>query len=339
MTHTRPIIALPESIDEAGIRLLTQFATVHQYASLAELIAARRDQHTDAIVVRSIHIDAAVMDALPGLAVIGRHGAGLDNIDLASAETRGIVVVNTPRSNTHSVAEYVIGATYFLIKRLGETSHALKSGAFIARAGSLPGQVQRLGLSGTEISSSTMGIVGYGAIGREVARLAEAHGMSIQFYDPYMSADVPIPHTHTRVETLESLLQASDVVTLHVPGDPGAPPLINAERISLMKPTAVLINAARGSIVSIADVHEAITAGKLAGCAIDVFEEEPPVLDEAFMNHPAVLVTPHMAAMTHEALMQMAIDVASFTLEALGVNTTADLVLHTPHERAFSRFR
>lgn len=323
MNAKRPHVALPESIDEAGIRLLKQFAEVHQFTSMNELIAGRRNSHTEAIIVRSTYIGAEMMDAIPGLRVIGRHGAGLDTIDLEAAEARGIVVVNTPRSNTHSVAEYVMAATYYLLKRLGETSRALQDGVFTLTGGSLPGQVQRHGLSGRELSSCTLGIVGYGGIGREVARLGEAHGMKIQFYDPFVTAEMDIPARHTQYAELEALLSESDVVTLHLPGFPGEPPIIDEAKIALMKPESLLINAARGSIISLPAVAKAMQNGRLAGCAIDVFEEEPPKLDQAFLNNPAVLVTPHMAAMTEEALVQMAVDVAKFTGEALGAPTGA----------------
>lgn len=317
MNIERPHIALPESIDEAGVKLLEKTVEVHQYSSLASLISARRKLRTDAIIVRSIRIGAAVMDAIPGLRVIGRHGAGLDNIDLEAAEARGITVVNTPRSNTHSVAEYVIGAIYYLLKRFGETSQALQDGVFTTDGGSLPGQVQRLGLAGREVSACSLGIVGYGVIGREVARLAEAHGMTIHFYDPFVPDDRSVPARHSQYADLESLLQECDVITLHVPGSSGGPPLIDTEQIALMRPGSVLINAARGSIVSLSAVADAIQSGHLAGCAIDVFDREPPEAVGAIFEDPSVLATPHIAAITQEALVQMAIDVATHTLEAL----------------------
>ncbi|HUH53108.1 MAG TPA: hydroxyacid dehydrogenase [Microbacteriaceae bacterium] len=317
MTVSKPTVALSESIDEAGVELLQQKANVLQFSSIEELVAAQKNAHTDAIIVRSITIDAGVMDAIPGLKVIGRHGAGLDNIDLEAAKARDIKVVNTPHSNTHSVAEYVIGAIYSMLKRFDETSAALREGKFTSECGSLPGQVQRMGLSGRELSSCTLGVVGYGAIGRAVAKLAEGNGMKIAFYDPFVKPESVTDKNRTQYASLEELLKVSDVVTLHVPGAPGEPPLIGAKQLELMKHGSYLVNAARGSIISIEAVTEALASGRLAGAAIDVYANEPPTLSADLLQQKNVLLTPHMAAMTAEALERMAVDVVTNTIEAL----------------------
>lgn len=315
--NSQPTIALSESIDAAGTALLQEHSRLFEYESLHELIESRKGHHTDAIIVRSIPVDGAAMDEILGLKVIGRHGAGLDNIDLDAAKQRGIKVVNTPHSNTHSVAEYVIGASYTLLKRFSEVSSALRSGVFTASDGSLPGQVQRHGFSGRELTSCFIGIVGYGAIGRQVARIADANGMRVGFYDPFLPSDASNDASHRRFATLEQLLAESDVVTLHVPGTQGGAPLIAETELSLMKPGSFLINAARGSLVSLEAVAEALQNGTLAGAAVDVFTTEPPTLSPELLEHPNVLFTPHMAAMTHEALERMAVDVATATLRSL----------------------
>lgn len=319
MSTTQLQIALSEPIDPAGVELLREHAEVWEYASLNELLQARAQLRTDAIVVRSVNVSADSMDLLPGLRVIGRHGAGTDNIDIPGAKARGIEVVNTPRSNSQSVAEYVIGVSYFLLKRMGENSRALLNGAFSAEEGSLPGQVQRLGLTGKDLSACTIGVVGFGAIGREVARLARAHGMQVCFFDPYVDLDLERDGTIRRMDDLDELLALSDVVTIHVPGEPGAPPLFGKARISKMRKGSILVNAARGSLVCLDAVKASLQSGQLMACAIDVFEVEPPLLDPDLVNNPGVLLTPHMAAMTDDSLIRMSRDVARFTLEALGV--------------------
>lgn len=328
MTAARPTIALSESIHEKGLDHLRDHAIVHEFESIQQLVDARQVSHTDAIIVRSTAVDSQVMDRLPGLRVIGRHGAGLDNIDLDAARERGIKVVNTPHSNSHSVAEYVIGAIYSLLKRFTDTSGALRSGLFTTEGGSLPGQVHRMGLTGRELSSCTLGVVGYGAIGRLVADLAEANGMNVEFYDPFVSAETArLSHRHQHA-TLTELLAASDVVTLHVPGSPGQGPLIDHEEIRHMKPGSYVINAARGSIVSLDAVTSAVRSGHLAGAAIDVFPEEPPQLDAHTLAQSNILLTPHMAAMTNEALERMAVDVVSATLDAVMSVMSSEEGLH-----------
>lgn len=317
MTASTLNIALSESIAAPGQELLARYSAVHQFSSMGQLLSERQQVHTDAIIVRSTLVDAESMDRLPGLRVIGRHGAGLDNIDLGAAQQRGIQVVNTPHSNTRSVAEYVLGVVYGMLKRFGETERALRSGAFTREGGSLPGQVHRMGLAGRELSSCVLGIVGYGAIGRSVADLAEANGMSVAFYDPYLAGDLPAGSTRTRLESLDALLAVSDVLTLHVPGSAGQRPLIGAAELALMKRGSCLVNAARGSCVSLSALTDALESGQLAGAALDVYDEEPPAFGTRLLEQPNVVLTPHMAAMTEEALERMAVDVAAATIEAL----------------------
>lgn len=317
MTDNKPTIALSESIDAAGVKILKENSNAFLFNSISELIEGRKDAQTDAIIVRSITVDAKTMDSIPGLKVIGRHGAGLDNIDLEAAKERGIRVVNTPHSNTLSVAEYVIGTIYTLLKRFDETRSALKDGKFTQAGGSMPGQVQRLGLSGRELSACTLGVVGYGAIGRSVANLAEANGMKIAFYDPFLDP-ASVAGTHrAHCSDLNEMLSNVDVVTLHVPGSPGEPPLIAKPQLDLMRDGSYLINAARGSVLSLDAAADALQSGKLAGLAVDVYDVEPPVLSEKILAQPNVLLTPHMAAMTVEALERMAVDVVQNTLDAL----------------------
>jgi D-3-phosphoglycerate dehydrogenase len=311
-----PRVVLIEPIHPAGIALLRAATDVVVLDGPDDARAPEVIARADAMIVRSTPVGAGLIAAGPRLRVIGRHGAGLDNIDLAAAESAGIAVINTPRSNTESVAEYVVGAMFQLVKRMDEVRAALREGAF-SSGSSLPGQVDRLGLIGREIGGLRMGLVGAGAIGRAVAGRASALGMSVGAYDPFVSAAAMSELGMGVHDSLESLLAASDVVSLHLPGGPEARGIISAARLSLMPSGSVLINAARGGLVDTEALVEAVRTGRLAGAAVDVFDHEPPAVDAAILHTPGIIATPHMAAMTAEALERMAVDVAKGVLEAL----------------------
>lgn len=311
------IVTLLEPIHPAGIALLSRGAQLRQLRGPADpgLAAALAD--TDALIVRSTRIDAALLDQAPRLRVLGRHGAGTDNIDRAHAERRGIRVVKTPRSNTESVGEYTITVLLQLFKRIDAAADALRRGEFRADAGSLPGQVDRLGLVGREVHGATLGLIGAGAIGQSVARRARALGMRVVAADPYQDRERLAELGITLVASIDELLPLADAVSLHVPGDPGGAPLLGARELAMLPPGAVLINAARGGLVDEHALAAALTAGTLAGAAVDVFTTEPPDPGAALFRAPNLILTPHMAAMTGEALERMAVDVARFTLDAL----------------------
>lgn len=312
-----PIVVVLEPIDASGIERLTGVCEIRQMANPDDPGLDEALKDADAIIVRSTQLTEELMARGPKLRVIGRHGAGTDNIDLAAAERRGIAVVNTPRSNTDSVAEYVITLALMLLKRIPEVEAGLRSGAFGAGAGSLPGQVQRAGLSGREAAGSRLGLIGAGAIGRAVASRAQALGMLVSAYDPYLPADVISGCGIEPVETLLELISSVDIVSLHVPGGPNNTSLIGEAELAAMKQDSILINAARGELVDMDALAAALGSGHIAGAAVDVFSPEPPALDGAIFAAPNVVLTPHMAAMTVEALQRMAEDVATNVIEAL----------------------
>lgn len=310
-------VTLLEPIHPAGIAALEAVCDLRQLTGPADpgLASALAESH--AIIVRSTRLGADTLGLAPKLRVIGRHGAGTDNIDLDAASKRGVRVVNTPRSNTESVAEYTIAAIMQLFKRFGEVEAALRGGAFEASRGSLPGQVDRLGLIGRELAGAHLGLVGAGAIGRAVARRALALGMRVSAVDPYADPVVLRELGIELVEDLATLLPAVDALSLHVPGDPSRGPLIGAEEFTLLRSDAVLVNAARGGLIDEPALVAALRDGRLAGAAIDVYSPEPPVVTAPIFSAPRLILTPHMAAMTAEALERMAVDVAAFTLAAL----------------------
>lgn len=311
---TAPVIVVLEPIHVSGIELLTVGCTVHQLTGPADPRLASLLADADALIVRSTRVTAELMAAAPRLRVIGRHGAGTDNIDLGAAESRGITVVNTPRSNTESVAEYVITVALMLLKRIDEVSVRLRSGAFAPELGSLPGQVDRGGLIGREAHGTRLGLIGAGAIGRSVARRALALGMKVSAYDPFVSPEALELGIQFEPD-LDALIASADIVSLHVPGGNG--PLITAEKLALMQHGSLLINAARGELVDVAALVAALESGRLAGAAVDVYDPEPPAVDSPLFDTPNLIATPHMAAMTREALVRMSSDVCHGVLAAL----------------------
>ncbi|SFS00057.1 D-3-phosphoglycerate dehydrogenase [Agrococcus baldri] len=310
-------IVLQESIHADGERLLRDSGVdvvVLDGPGDARMAAALRD--ADALIVRSTRVDAALLDLAPRLRVVGRHGAGLDNIDLEASRDRGIVVVNTPHSNTESVAEYVVAAAFSLFRRFDEGRESLAGGA-LQQPSSLPGQVQRAGLLGRELQGSTLGLVGAGAIGRAVARRVQALGVAVIAYDPFADAAVLADAQITALESLDDVISRSDILSLHLPGGDATRGIIDARRISLLPDGAVLINAARGGLVDHDALIAAVRSGSLMGAAVDVYEQEPPAADDAILHEPRIIATPHLAAMTDEAVQRMAVDVARSVLDAL----------------------
>lgn len=314
---TTPHIVLQESIHQDGIDVLrASGAEVTVLDGLGDPGTDAALQQADALIVRSTQVDAVVMDRAPKLRVIGRHGAGLDNIDLEEAKRRGIEVVNTPSSNTESVAEYVIAAAFSLFRRFDEGRAALAAGA-LSEASSLPGQVQRAGLLGRELQGATLGLVGAGAIGRAVARRAQALGVEVIAYDPFAAAEVLAEANIAACETLDDVVARADILSLHLPGGEANRGIIDARRIALLPEGAVLINAARGGLVDHDALIGEVRSGRLLGAAIDVYEPEPPAADDPILHEPRIIATPHAAAMTAEAVQRMAVDVAKGVLATL----------------------
>jgi len=316
----RPVVAVTEPIHASGIALLSHTCDVHLLSELSEPQRAETLERADSVILRSTQYTADMMKKSPRLRVIGRHGAGTDNIDVAAAASKGIAVVNTPRSNTESVAEYVMTVALMLLKRIPQASSALRAGAFSQGGGSLPGQVDRGGFTGRDASGSRLGLIGAGAIGSAVARRAQALGMQVTAFDPYLARH----DEFDIVSSLGELLEHSDIISLHVPGGPTNRHLIGAAEIALMPAGSMLINAARGDLVDDAALAAALETGHLSGAALDVFDPEPPATDSALFAAPNLIVTPHMAAMTVESLQRMSVDVATGVLDALSTQPDAE---------------
>jgi D-3-phosphoglycerate dehydrogenase / 2-oxoglutarate reductase len=260
----------------------------------------------DAAIVRAAYrVDKELLDRMPALKVIARTGVGTDLVDVAEASRRGIPVVITPGSNTASVAEGVYAHLLALVKRLSTLKALVKDGGWERKA-SIP-----VG----DLEGFTLGIVGYGRIGRRVARIAEAFEMNVLAFDPF--ADVP---AGMRCETVEELLATSDFVTLHVPLTPENQDLINAERIALMRAGAILINCSRGGLVDLDAAHVALTTGHLAGLGLDVYDPEPPAHHPVF-DHENVVLTPHLMGFTRQGMLHTVRDAAKGAVDVLAGRT------------------
>ncbi len=302
-------ILVTEQIAEEGLERMRAAAHVDLRLGLdrSELLAILPEY--DALVVRSAtKVTREVLAAGTRLRVVGRAGTGVDNIDVEAATERGILVVNAPAANSVAAAELTIAFIMALARHLPQAHNSLVSGAW-----------ERGAFMGIEVRGKTLGLVGLGRIGGEVARRARGLEMSVLAYDPVVSTDRAAQLGVTLV-SLDELLERSDYVSVHVPLTESNHHLINASRLARMKPGAYLINAARGGIVDEAALFEALERGQIAGAALDVFEREPPH-GSPLVGHPKVIVTPHLGASTVEAQAVAGVDVAEGVLAALSGGT------------------
>ena len=261
----------------------------------------------DALVVRNqTRVDADLVAGAENLKVVGRLGVGLDNIDVAVLKERGVVVTWGPGSNAVSVAEHVLGAMLELSRTFGKVSAELHGGAW-----------DRQAAVGTELYGKTLGIVGLGDIGSRLARRAHAFGMSVVAHDPAAHENAFAPQEYgVRLLELSEVL-TSDFVSLHAPLLPSTKHLINAQSLRLMKPSAYLINTARGGLVDEHALADALRAGKLAGAALDVREHEPPGEADPLRGLANVILTPHVAGVTEESNARVSFHVVQDVVRVL----------------------
>lgn len=255
----------------------------------------------DAAIVRAAStVDAAMLDRMPALKVLARTGVGTDLVDVTEATRRGIPVVITPGTNTTSVAEGVFAHLLAAVKRLSTLTTLVREGRWNERDAITVG----------DLDGATLGIIGFGRIGNRVARIATAFDLKVLAYDPY--ADVPADY---RCDSVEQLLAASDFVTLHVPLTAENHHLIDAARLSLMRPGGVLVNCSRGALIDLDAAHAALHTGRLGGLGLDVYDPEPPEHHPVF-DHPNTVLTPHLMGFTDRA---MALTIQAAVLGAAAV--------------------
>ena len=303
---SRPKVVVAESIADVAIETLATWCDVEVAigADRAELIAALGN--AVALLVRSAtKVDAEMIAAAPMLEVIGRAGVGLDNIDVEAAEARGIVVVNAPDASTISAAEHTMALLLAQARRIPEADASLRAGRW-----------ERKELSGVELYGKTLGIIGLGRIGAQVAKRAAAFGMRIIAFDPIVGED-QAEALGAQLASLDDVLAETDFLTIHAPRSAETEGLLDAEALARMKPTARLVNVARGGIVDEVALAAAIANGTIAGAALDVFAVEPTTESPLF-EFPQVVVTPHLGASTHEAQHRAGASVVDAVVAALG---------------------
>ena len=242
------------------------------------------------VIIGTEPMTAAVIERLPELRVVSKQGAGIDNLDMEALRARGIRVSVRSGENRRSVAELVVAAAITMLRDLHNLSHEMRHGAWKPR-------------NGPWLTGKRFGIVGLGNTGREVAALLKPFGCEIRAVDPGDDADFRGTHGVERT-TLEDVLARSDIVSLHVPLNPSTHRLIDRDRLALMRPGSYLINTSRGAVVDQAALKDALASGRLAGAALDVFEEEPPT-DADLLGLPNLFATPHIAGTAHEAVLAM----------------------------------
>jgi len=260
----------------------------------------------DALIIRSsTTVDAEVLAAATKLKVVARAGVGVDNVDVVEASKRGVAVMNTPDGNTIATAEHAFALMLALARQIPAAYLSMKEGKW-----------DRKSFMGVELRDKTLGIIGFGRIGRALGKRAQAFDMKVIAYDPYIPASVA---TDLGVElvSLDALYARADFISLHSLITDETRGMINRDTLAKMKKGVRLINAARGALVVEADLAEAIQAGQVAGAALDVYISEPPEAGNPLIGLPGVVHTPHLAASTHEAQVAVAIEAAQLVVDAL----------------------
>jgi len=307
----RPVVLVtaaklaPEAVallEEAGLAPLCTTA----YPEEAELLAAIREHRPVALLHRQGYINGTVLDAaLPELRVVARHGAGVDGIDLAAARARGVTVTRAAGANSCSVAEHSMALLLTMLKELPAVA-----------AGMRDGQWEKTSRMTRDVDGMVIGIVGYGAIGSKVARLASAFGMQVLAYDPLLPEGA-LPGPGERIAELPALLARAEVLSVHCPLDDTTRGMIGAKELALLPRGAVLVHTARGGIIDEAAMLEALDSGQLSWAGVDVFSNEPLEAGSRFRSHPRVVPTPHLAANTPRGASGMACGAAESIVAVL----------------------
>jgi D-3-phosphoglycerate dehydrogenase len=322
MTENGTIVVTGPYLDDAASTLMTQagltVAHTPAYPTDEVLVKFMVEHAPKGVISRMGQFGVVAMDAAPNLQVISKHGAGVDNIDIAAASERGILVLRAPGANALSVAEHTLALMLATIKQIVPLDCGLRANRW-----------DKPGFLGREIAGMCLGLVGFGAIARHVARLARGFGLNVAAYDPLACDDLFVGAGVTRCHSLQNLFDTSDIISLHCPLLPATRYLINAETIAQMKPGSYLVNTARGGLVNEADLLAALQGGHIAGAGLDTFETEPPVAGNALLQHPAIVATPHVAGVTAAAGQRVGIAAVSGVLTLLsGGDVTPDRIVN-----------
>ncbi len=296
-------------VSEEAMQLLARSCTVHctkPYLPPAELAVIMRQEKPHGLLVRMGKIDREVIEASPNLRVIAKHGSGVDTIDVKSAAALKIPVLMAPAANFESVAEHTLGMMLALAKDIPWLDSRMRENHW-----------DKPTYKGVELYKKALGLIGFGRIGRRVRELVAPLQMNVLVYDPFLR-DQGLPSDITRVETLETLLKAADIVSIHTPLTDQTRGLIGRKELQLMKKTAWLINTARGEVVDEKALAAALQAGEIGAAGLDAFSKEPPENIPILAQAGKVVFTPHIAGSTKESLVRMAVTAAENILTVLG---------------------
>jgi D-3-phosphoglycerate dehydrogenase / 2-oxoglutarate reductase len=307
MNH-RPIILSLTSMHQAGLSILREAAELRMASGLDPAILQREVVGAEGLIIRTGGvIDAALLDRGKELRVVGRHGVGYDQIDVDAATARGVQVVYTPGANTQSVVEHALALMIGLSRHFPRMMAGLAAGNYHVRTS----------MTGRELAGKSLGIIGFGRIGRRMGETAyRGFGMKVVYHDIVPAPTEVEQRANARRADLREVLETSDYVTLHVPLTKSTRAMINRETLALMRPETILINTSRGPVVDEAAVAQALDAGRLWGYGADVFTVEPPESGHPLIGRTDVMLTPHSAAQTEEGLRNMAVTIAE---EVVGV--------------------
>jgi D-3-phosphoglycerate dehydrogenase len=300
---SRPTIAVADPIHAAGLERLR---AGYEVAFLPEIAAPESRANAlaaaEAVVVRVFKIDEALLQGAPRLKLVAKHGSGVDNIDIPAASRHGVLVCNTPGgANSSSVAEGAVTLMLATLRQVRAMDACVREGRFN----------ERWKLSLRELWGKTVGLVGFGQIARVAARICGAgFNARVLAFDPFVSAADMEKAGATKVETLAELARQADIVSVHVPLSKQTEHLINAEVLAAMQRHAIIVNTSRGGLIDEAALVRALQAGQIAGAGLDVFEQEPPAADNPLFAMNNVVLSPHVAGVTEDALRGMAMSVA-----------------------------
>jgi D-3-phosphoglycerate dehydrogenase len=312
------ICLLIQPIHPAGVDLLKGFGLDVRQASASTMdVVAREIVGAGAAITRNAGLNRAAFEAAVNLRVLGNHGIGVDPVDVPYATEIGVPIVFTPYANVQSVAEHAVTQMLTIAKRIRESDRAVRAGEFD----------YRYARDFHELTGKTLGILGFGVIGRRTAEMAKAaFGMRVVVYDPYVDAAVVAAAGMERIDSLDEMLGMSDVVSVHLRLTPETRGILDRARLGRMKKGAILVNTGRGATVDTEALVWAVQSGHLKGAGMDVFDKEPVTQDHPFTKVDGILLTPHIAGSTEEALERTAVETAQQVIDVLAGKRPPHLV-------------
>lgn len=310
-------VLITDKINQTAVDIVKKVAEVDNLPTMSEEELCKVIGNYDALLIRSqTKVTDAIIEAGKNLKIIGRAGVGVDNIDLNSATSHGVIVVNSPDGNTHAAAEHALAMMFAMARNIPDANVSIKQGKW-----------ERSLFTGVEVYGKTLGVIGFGKIGQHVSKTALALGMKLFVYDPYTTKENVVEFGGTYVENLDDFWPMCDFITLHVPKTKETANMINKETIAKMKKGVRIINCARGGIINEQDLKDAVESGYIGGIAIDVFEDEKNIANCPLIKlGKNAILTPHLGASTDEAQVNVAIDVAQQVVEVLSGRSATSAV-------------